>query len=102
MSWLSVIIAGLITYFTRFSMITFVNSKMMSKKVRLVLSYVPSTVFPAIIFPAVFFNDNGSFVEISDPKIFASIIAIVVGYFSKNVIATISSGLISYWIILFF
>ena len=55
MSWVSVIIAGLITYFTRFSMITFVNSKMMSKKVRLVLSYVPSTVFPSelglILFP---------------------------------------------------
>ena len=70
MSWLSVIIAGLITYFTRFSMITFVNGKMINKKIRLVLSYVPSTVFPAIIFPAVFFNDYGYFVDVNDPKIF--------------------------------
>ena len=38
----------------------------------------------------------------NDPKIFAAIVAIVVGYFSRNVIATILSGLISYWIILFF
>ena len=54
MSWISVIIAGLITYFTRFSMITFVNSKMMSKKVRLVLSYVPSTVFLQLYFQQFF------------------------------------------------
>ena len=98
MSWLSVIIAGLITYFTRFSMITFVNSKMMSKKVRLVLSYVPSTVFPAIIFPAVFFNEFGNFVEVNDPKIFGILAAIIIGFFSRNIIATIISGLVVYWI----
>ena len=100
MSWMSVIIAGLITYFTRFSMITFVNSKMMSKKVRLVLSYVPSTVFPAIIFPAVFFNDYGNLVEINDPKIFGILAAIIIGFFSRNIIATILAGLIVYWFLI--
>ena len=101
MSWLSVIIAGLITYFTRFSMITFVNGKMLNKKIRIILSYVPSTVFPAIIFPAVFFNDYGNLVDASDPKIFGILAAIIIGYFSKNIIATIISGLIVYWIFIF-
>ena len=101
MSWISIIIAGLITYFTRFSMITFVNSKMMSKKVRLVLSYVPSTVFPAIIFPAVFYNDFGNLVEINDPKIFGTIVAIIIGFISRNVIATILAGLVVYWFLIF-
>ena len=101
MSWLSIIIAGLITYFTRFSMITFVNGKMLNRKIRLVLSYVPSTVFPAIIFPAVFLNDYGNLVEASDPKIFGILAAIIIGYFSKNIIATIISGLIVYWIFIF-
>ncbi len=82
-------------------MITFVNSKMMSKKVRLVLSYVPSTVFPAIIFPAVFFNDYGNLVEINDPKIFGIFAAIIIGFFSRNVIATILAGLIVYWFLIF-
>ena len=102
MSWISIIIAGILTYLTRMTMVALVRRDMLGDKLKDVLSYVPSAVFPAIIFPAVFFNDNGTFVEISDPKISASIIAIVVGYFSRNVIATISSGLISYWIILFF
>ena len=102
MSWTSIIIAGVLTYLTRMTMVALVRREMLGDKLKEVLTYVPSAVFPAIIFPAVFFNENGTFVEISDPKIFASIIAIVVGCLSRNVIATISSGLISYWIILFF
>ena len=102
MSWLSITIAGLLTYFTRMSMIALVSRDMLGERIKAVLAYVPSAVFPAIIFPAIFINDYGAFIEINDPKIFAAIVAIVVGYFSKNVIATILSGLISYWIILFF
>ena len=100
MSWMSIMIAGLITYFTRFSMITFVNSKMMSKKIRLVLSYVPSTVFPAIIFPAVFYNDFGNLVELNDPKIFGIVSAVIIGFYSKNVIAKFISGLLVYWVLI--
>ena len=102
MTWLSIIIAGILTYFTRMTMIVLVNRDMLGDRIKTVLAYVPSAVFPAIIFPAIFINDYGSFIEMNDPKIFAAIVAIIVGYFSKNVIATILSGLISYWIILFF
>ena len=102
MTWLSVIIAGLLTYFTRMAMIALVSREMLSERVKEVLAYVPSAVFPAIIFPAIFINDYGTFVEINDPKIFAAIIAIIVGYYSKNIILTILSGLISYWLLIFF
>ena len=102
MTWLSIIIAGILTYFTRMTMIALVSRDMLGDRIKAVLEYVPSAVFPAIIFPAIFINDYGSFIEMNDPKIFAAIVAIVVGYFSRNVIATILFGLISYWIILFF
>ena len=101
MTWLSIIIAGLLTYFTRMAMIALVGREMLSERVKEVLAYVPSAVFPAIIFPAIFINDYGSFVEINDPKIFGAIVATIVGYFSKNIIATILSGLISYWFLIF-
>ena len=84
------------------TMIALVSRDMLGDRIKAVLAYVPSAVFPAIIFPAIFINDYGSFIEMNDPKIFAAIVATIVGYFSKNVIATILSGLISYWIILFF
>ena len=101
MTWLSIIVAGILTYFTRMTMITLVNRDILGDKIKAVLEYVPSAVFPAIIFPAIFLNDYGLFVEINDPKIFAAIVAVIVGYLSKNIIATISSGLISYWFLIF-
>ena len=101
MTWLSIIIAGLLTYFTRMAMIALVSREMLSERFKEVLAYVPSAVFPAIIFPAIFINDFGAFVEINDPKIFAAVIAIIVGYFSKSIISTILSGLFSYWLLIF-
>ena len=102
MTRLSIITAGILTYFTRMTMIALVSRDTLGDRIKAVLAYVPSAVFPAIIFPAIFINDYGSFIEINDPKIFGAIVAIIVGYFSRNVIATILSGLISYWTILFF
>ena len=101
MTWLSIIVAGILTYFTRMTMITLVNKDMLGDKIKAVLEYVPSAVFPAIIFPAIFINDFGIFVEINDPKIFGAIVAVIVGYFSKNIISTILAGLLSYWFLIF-
>ena len=101
MTWSSIIIAGIITYCTRMTMVALVDRDLLGERIKAVLAYVPSAVFPAIIFPGIFINDYGTFIEINDPKIFGAIIAIVVGYFSRNVIATILSGLFSYWIIIF-
>ena len=82
-------------------MVALIDRDMLGAKVKEVLNYVPAAVFPAIIFPGVFFNDFGSLVQISDPKIYGAFIALIVGFYSKNVIATIVSGLLSYWIIIF-
>ena len=101
MTWSSIIIAGIITYFTRMTMIALINRDMLGNRVKAVLAYVPSAVFPAIIFPGIFINDYGAFIEMNDPKIFGALVAILVGYFSRNVIATILSGLFSYWILIF-
>ena len=101
MNWIIIFISGLITYLLRFSMISLIKKDMLSDKTKIVLSYVPSAVFPAIIFPAVLLDNFGSYVDYNDPKIIAILVAIAVGYFSKKIIATILSGLISYWIIIF-
>ena len=101
MTWFSIIIAGILTYFTRMTMIALVRGDLLGEKIKAVLAYVPSAVFPAIIFPAIFINDYGAYIEMNDPKIFGALVAIIVGYFSRNVIATIFSGLLSYWIIIF-
>ena len=101
MTWFSIIVSGFVTYFSRMAMVALIDKEMLGAKIKEVLNYVPAAVFPAIIFPGVFFNDFGTLVEITDPKIYGAIIALVVGFYSRNVIATIVSGLLSYWFIIF-
>ena len=99
--WFSIIAAGLINYLTRLGAVLIINPKKMNITTKKVLNYVPSAVFPAIIFPAIFLNSEGNLVEASDPKVIAISIAFLIGILSKNLIITILSGLISFWIIIF-
>ena len=101
MTWTSIFIAGLITYFTRMSMVTLIDKDIFNENFRKILNYVPSVVFPSIIFPGILLDDYGTLVAITDPKIYGALTAIMVGYFSRNVILTIMSGLISYWVLIF-
>ena len=99
--WALIIYCGIITYLTRFSMIAILKKEMFNNRVREVLSYVPSAIFPAIIFPAIFLDDLGVFQFEDNPKILAAAIAMIIGILSRNIIATIISGLASYWFIIF-
>ena len=99
--WISIIIAGIINYLTRLSSVLLIKPEKLSDNTKIILSYVPSAVFPAIIFPAVFLNDTNTLLEFNNPKIIGFIVAVIVGYISKNIITTIIFGLVSYWIVIF-
>ena len=100
-NWALIIYCGVITYLTRFSMIALIKKEMFNNRIRQVLSYVPSAIFPAIIFPAIFLDDSGSILIENNPKIMAALIATLIGIFSRSIIATIFSGLASYWFLIF-
>ena len=100
-NWVLIIYCGLITYLTRFSMIALIKKEMFNDRIREVLSYVPSAIFPAIIFPAIFLDDLGLFQFEDNPKILAAAVAMIIGILSKNIIATIFTGLASYWFLIF-
>ena len=82
-------------------MIAILKKEMFNNRVRDVLSYVPSAIFPAIIFPAIFLDEFGQFQLEDNPKILAALIAMGIGIFSRSIIATIFSGLASYWFLIF-
>ena len=99
--WALIVYCGLITFFTRFSMIALLKKEMFNDRIREVLSYVPSAIFPAIIFPAIFLDEMGLLQFENNPKILASIIAVIIGTLSKNIIATIIAGLAVYRFLIF-
>ncbi len=82
-------------------MIALLKKEMFNDRLREILSYVPSAIFPAIIFPAIFLNDVGIIQLEENPKILASIIAVIVGMMSNNILATIIAGLSAYWLLIF-
>ena len=99
--WALIVSCGIITFLTRFSMIALLKKEMFNDRARQVLSYVPTAIFPAIIFPAIFL-DNTGLIQIEDnPKILAAVIAMIIGIMTKNILATIFSGLASYWFLIF-
>ena len=100
-NWTIIICCGIITYLTRFSMIALIKKEIFNDRIRQVLSYVPSAIFPAIIFPAIFLDSSGSILIEDNPKILAALIATLIGIFSRSIIATIFSGLASYWFLIF-
>ena len=100
-NWTLIIYCGLITYLTRFTMIALIKKEMFNDRIREILTFVPSAIFPAIIFPAIFINETGLFQIEENPKILAAIIAMMIGILSRSIIATIFSGLASYWFLIF-
>tara|TARA_A100000164_G_scaffold4680_1_gene4252 strand:- start:177 stop:431 length:255 start_codon:yes stop_codon:yes gene_type:complete len=82
-------------------MIALLKKEMFNERIREILSFVPSAIFPAIIFPAIFLDNSGDFQLENNPKIMAVIIAMLIGIVSQNIIATIISGLASYWFLIF-
>ena len=69
--WSLIIYCGMITFFSRYLMIAILKKEMFTDRIRDVLSYVPSAIFPAIIFPAIFLDVNGDILIENNPKIFA-------------------------------
>ena len=101
MHWSTIIYCGIITYLTRFSTLFLLKEDILNDNTKKILSYVPSAIFPAIIFPPIFLDSAGTIDIENNPKILASIFAIIIGYFSRSIIATIFVGLISYWFLIF-
>ena len=83
-------------------MIALIKKEMFNDRIREILSFVPSAIFPEIIFPAIFINDIGLIEIEGNLKIIAAIIAMIIGVITRSILATIFSGLISYWFLIFF
>ena len=101
MIWVGMVAAGILNFLSKFLSLNYFDASKMNPIIRQILAYVPSAIFPAIIFPAIFLSETGNLDLENNPKIYASIVAVIIGVLSKNIIATIISGLASYWFIIF-
>ena len=92
----------LVTFGVRCPVLALVGRFTLPEIVQRGLRYVPPAVLSAIIAPAVFFPDGERLMlEVDNPRIAASIIAVLVAWRSKNLLLTIVVGMAALWILQF-
>lgn len=91
--WATIIIVGLLTLGTRLSFMVFMGKTQISPMVQQALRFVPVAVLSALIAPALFFPHGSLDVSLSNVRLIAGILAILVAWRTKNVLLTIFAGM---------
>jgi branched-subunit amino acid transport protein len=91
--WVTIIIVGLLTLGIRLSFIVFMGNMRVSPMVQQALRFVPVAVLSALIAPALFFPSGSLDVSLSNTRLIAGILAILVAWRTKNVLLTIFTGM---------
>ena len=100
MIWLVMVMTGIFTFGTRFVMLTGWVARGLPKWLIDALGFVPIAVLTAIIVPAVLIDPATKQIIVThNARLYAAIIATIVALLTRNVIATISSGLATLWVL---
>ena len=100
-TWLTIIIAGILTYTTRLSFIIFYGKIKMPALVEQTLKFVPPAVLTAIFFPELLLDNGNLYISIGNARLLAGTFAILVAWRTKNVTLTIVIGMLALWIFQF-
>lgn len=96
--WLVMIASGLLTFAARFSMIGLFQDRELPQIFKKILTYVAPSVLAAIIIPDVLLIE-GAVMVMGNPKIPAFLLAMVAAALTRNVLVTISTGMVALWVI---
>jgi branched-subunit amino acid transport protein len=97
--WLIVIGMGLVTFGIRLVPIVLLGRMEIPLLVQRALRFVPPAVLTAIVVPELLYRDGQIDVSLSNARLLAGLIAIVVAWRTKNALITIGAGMIALWVI---
>ena len=97
-TWLTIIIAGILTYAIRLSFIFFYGKINMPDLVEKTLKFVPPAVLTAIFLPELLLDNGEPFISLGNARLLAGSLAIIVAWRTKNVTYTILIGMLALWI----
>ena len=100
MIWLVMILGGIFTFGTRFMMLSGWVAHGLPRWLIDALAFVPIAVLTAILVPAVLIDPaTQQIIVIGNERIVAAVVATIIALLTRNVIATISSGLATLWFV---
>jgi branched-subunit amino acid transport protein len=91
--WFVVIFSGLITFLIRFSLIGLWGKFRLPDLINRSLKYIPPAVLAAIILPEIMIREGQIDLSLSNPRLVAGLVAIIVAWVTKNVVVTILAGM---------
>jgi branched-subunit amino acid transport protein len=97
--WLTIILAGILTYAIRLSFIVLQDRIRMPDLIQRGLRFVPPAVFTAVFLPEMFLNDGVLNLSPGNARLLSGLFAIVVAWRTKNVMLTIVVGMLALWIL---
>jgi len=97
--WLIIFGMGVITYAIRLSMIVMSGQIQLGDHLQRALRFVPPAVLSAIILPEMVQPGGTLDVSLGNERLLAGLIAIVVAWYTKNMIWTVAIGMIALWIL---
>ncbi len=95
--WIVIIVAGLITYAIRLSMILLSGHITIPMRLQQALRFVPVSVLSAIIFPELLQPGGTLDLSFGNARLLAGIVAIAMAHVTKNVMWTAASGMLVLW-----
>jgi branched-subunit amino acid transport protein len=100
MIWLVMILGGIFTFGTRFVMLSGWVAHGLPRWLIDSLAFVPIAVLTAILVPAVLIDPaTQQIIVIGNARVVAAVIATIIALLTRNVIATITSGLATLWFV---
>jgi branched-subunit amino acid transport protein len=91
--WVVLILGGLLTFGMRFSFIYLFGRFEVPETLRRTLRFVPPAVLSAIIFPELLMPNGQLDLSLSNHRLLAGLVAMVVGWLTKNTLLTILAGM---------
>ena len=100
MIWLVMILGGIFTFGTRFVMLSGWVAHGLPRWLIDALAFAPIAVLTAILVPAVLIDPaTQQIIVIGNTRVVAAVIATIIALLTRNVIATITSGLATLWFV---
>lgn len=97
--WLTILGAGLCTWLLRLSFIELWQWMSVPPLVNRALRYVPPAVLAALVVPALVRSGGAVDLSPDNLRLVAGIVAAVVAWFSRSVLATLAAGMGMLWLL---
>ena len=96
--WTVIIIVGVLNYLSRLSFIAFFARRSMPPVLARALKYVPAAMLTALILPMIVV-ETATLGSPSAIRILAAVVAGIVGFITRNTLATVVVGMAALWLL---